>query len=82
MTLSDLFALARADPSRALVCSVVPLLVAVAQVANALYHGVALHYVGLFALALAAFAVLATQYSLAAHRVEETWSSGVGSTAD
>jgi hypothetical protein len=75
MTRSDLSELARAEPGRVLACSVVPVLVAVAQMTNALYHDVAVRYVGLFALSLLGFAVIATQYNLAAYRVTKAWSA-------
>ena len=77
MTASDLSALARAEPGRVIVCSVAPVLVAVAQIANALYHDVSVVYPGLFALALVAFAALATQYHLATFRVAEAWSTAI-----
>ncbi|NHN47518.1 hypothetical protein G9464_07905 [Halostella sp. JP-L12] len=82
MTVSDFSALLRADPGRALLYSVVPVVVAVAQVLNAVVHGVSPVYPGLFALALVGFAVVATQYHLAALRVEKAWSSSVERPAD
>ena len=82
MTVSDFSALLRADPGRALLYSVAPVTVAVAQVLNALVHGVSALLPGLFALALVGFAVVATQYHVAAMRVEETWSATTEQTAD
>ncbi|WP_138796972.1 hypothetical protein [Halostella sp. PRR32] len=72
---SDFFALARADPGRTITYSVVPVLVAVAQLLNGFYHHVSLVYPALFALSLVAFAVLATQYHIASHRVTQAWST-------
>jgi hypothetical protein len=68
---SDLFTLARADPGRVITYSFLPLLVAGAQLFNGFYHDVSLLYPGAFAMSLVAFAVLATQYHVAAHRVTE-----------
>lgn len=68
---SDLFALARAEPGRVFTYSLLPLLVAAAQLFNGFYHGVSLLYPALFALSLVAFAVIATQYHVASHRLTE-----------
>ena len=81
MTASDLSALVRAEPGRVIVCSVAPVLVAAAQLANAMYHDVSVVYLGLFALTLVAFAVLATQYHLATFRVDEAWSTALEETS-
>ncbi|WP_135819965.1 hypothetical protein [Halostella litorea] len=82
MSGSELLAFVRADPGRAFTYSVLPVLVAVAQLANSLVHGVPALYPGLFALALVAFAAVATQYHLAAHRVDEAWSPTSDQPAD
>lgn len=82
MSASELLAFARADPGRAFTYSVLPVLVALAQLANSIVHGVSALYPGLFALALVAFAVIATQYHLAARRVDEAWSPATERTAD
>jgi len=82
MSTSDYLDLVRADPGRVVAYSVVPVLVALAQLANALYHGISPVFPGLFALALLAFAALAAQYHVAANRVEEAWSTSAGRTAD
>jgi len=74
MSGSELLAFARAEPGRAFTYSLLPVLVAVAQIANSLLHGVSVLYPGLFAASLVAFAVVATQYHLAARRVDEAWS--------
>lgn len=72
---SDLFALARAEPGRVIAYSLLPLLVAAAQLFNGFYHGVSLLYPALFALSLVAFAVVATQYHVASYRVTEAWAT-------
>lgn len=82
MIASDLLALARADPGRTIVYSVGPVLIAAAQLLNAAYHDIGLAYPGLFALSLVVFAVIATQYHLAAHRVTEAWASATEQAAD
>lgn len=82
MTASELSTLFRDDPGQVLASTVVPILVAVAQLSNALYHDISPLYPGLFALALVAFAVLATQYNLAAHRVTRAWSTTAERPAD
>lgn len=82
MSESDVFALARDHPGRVLLYSVTPVVVAAAQLLNALVHGVSALLPGLFALALVAFAVVATQYHVAAMRVEEAWASTPERAAD
>ncbi|GAA0660801.1 hypothetical protein ACFQDG_03205 [Natronoarchaeum mannanilyticum] len=82
MPASDYLDLARAEPGRVVAYSVVPVLVALAQLANVLHHGISPVYPGLFALALIAFAALAAQYHVAANRVEEAWSATAGQSAD
>jgi len=81
MSASDYLDLARAEPGRVAAYSVVPVLVAFAQLANVLYHGISPVYPGLFAVALIAFATLAAQYHAAANRLEEAWSTAAR-TAD
>ena len=82
MSGSELLAFARAEPGRAFTYSLLPVLVAVAQIANSLLHGVSVLYPGLFAASLVAFAVIATQYHLAARRVDGAWSPAAESTAE
>jgi len=82
MSGSELLALARADPGRAFTYTLLPVLVAAAQLANSLIHGVSLLFPALFALALVAFSVAATQYHVAARRVDEAWSSAAERPAD
>lgn len=67
---SALRALFRAHPARSSVLSGVPLLVAGAQGANVLVHGLASPLVVVFVLAMVAFAVGATRHSLASFRTE------------
>jgi len=82
MIQTDVSTLARAHPGRALLYSVAPVVVAVAQVLNAFVHGVSVLIPSLFALSLVAFAVIATQYHVAAMRVEEAWSPANERPAD
>ena len=72
MIRTDVLTLARTHPGRALLYSVAP--VAVAQVLDAFVHGVSVLIPSPFALSLVAFAVIATQYHVAAMRVEKAWS--------
>lgn len=82
MSASDYINLASAEPGRVVAHSIVPILVALAQLVNVLYHGISPVYPGLFALALIAFAVLAAQYHVAANHLEKAWSTTAGRAAD
>ncbi|MFB6136149.1 MAG: hypothetical protein ABEJ04_05275 [Halobacteriaceae archaeon] len=65
-TLADLF---RAAPVRTALLSIAPLLLAVAQGVNALWHGVSLVYAAAFALVMVGFAVGTTRHALSAFRL-------------
>lgn len=58
-------------PGRTAIASFVPVLLGVAQLLNGYFHGVPLTHTGLFAVVMAAAAVLVTQYHLVAfHRTK------------
>lgn len=61
----------RTYPARSVAISVVPVLLAVVQIANAVWHGISSPLVALFVLALLAFAWFATQISIASFRTEQ-----------
>ncbi len=61
----------RTYPARSCAISVVPVLLACAQIFNAVWHGISSPWVAVFALALLVFAWFATQISLANFRTEQ-----------
>ncbi|MUV56112.1 hypothetical protein [Halogeometricum sp. CBA1124] len=73
-------ALVRSYPARTAVLSVTPVVVAVAQAANAVVHGAQSPLVAAFILAMLCVAAAATRQSLASFRVE-TLEAGVADDA-
>ena len=65
-----LLAMFRAHPGRSAMLSVLPVALAGAQGLNALVHGLASPFVGLFVLGMVGFAVGATRHSLASFELE------------